>query len=166
MRRTWLIAVLLLGACAPRTGLAPAPDAAVDPDMAAVMTVGRQTAFFATYPDMLLTAAFEACANPGQRPVRPAPDEVRCETLPTPEAAASLILTYEGTIEALPLFIVSFAAEPAPGGYLVTADNYIAVPQRNGQIREVRLSDARLDANMRALLEAAGGESIPPTGRR
>lgn len=165
MRRLWPIAVLLLGACAPRIWPLPLPETATVTAGAAPATMpsaGRQTAFFALYPDMLLSAAVAACNSPGQTPVQPAPGQVRCESLPTPEAAASLILTYDGTIEALPLFIVAFAAEPTSGGYLVTADNFIAVPQRSGMIREVRLADAGLDANMRALLEAAGGEPLAP----
>lgn len=164
MRWNWPIAVMLLGACAPRIDVLPPttslPAATLPASTRAA--AGRQTAFFATYPETLLSAAVAACRSPGQTPVQPAPGQVRCESLPTPEAAASLILTYDGTIEALPLFIVAFAAEPTPGGYLVTADNYIAVPQRSGAVREVRLSDATLDANMRDLLEAAGGESLVP----
>ena len=161
MRRFWPFAMLLLGACAPRMDPLPLADTA-PAALPTAATAGRHTAFFATYPEVLLSAAVAACTNPGQRPVQPAPGQVRCESLPSPEAAASLILTYDGTIEALPIFVVAFAAEPAPGGYVVTADNYIAVPQRSGIVREVRLSDATLDAHMRDLLAAAGGESLDP----
>lgn len=142
-------------------GEGPAPLGAVTlVDPAIAPDAGRQQAFFQSYPDLLLTAAVAACRNPGQRPVQPGPGHVRCESLPTPEAAAGLILAYDGTVEALPLFIVAFSTERAEGGYVVTADNYISVPQRSGAIREVRLADAALEQNMRALLAAAGGEAL------
>jgi len=162
MRLSALAPLFLLVGCGvlPRAE-GPVPDGAITLlDPAIAQDAGRQQAFFPTYPDLLLAAAVAACNSPGQRPVQPAPGQVRCESLPTPEAAASLILTYDGTIEALPLFIVAFATEPAAGGYVVTADNYISVPQRSGAIREVRLADTALDANMRTLLEAAGGEAL------
>lgn len=122
---------------------------------------GAQSALFAEYPDPLLTAAFLACSAPGQSAWRPDADTIICETLPTPEAAAALILAHNGTVEALPSYIIGFqAAAAAAGGYVVTADNYIRVPQEGGGVVQVRLRDPLVEETMRDLLDAAGGEPI------
>jgi hypothetical protein len=139
-------------AALPAQVVAPAPGDALQP--------GQRQARFATYPETLFTAARAACAAPGQSPTEPAPGILRCETLPTPDIAATLILAYGGTVEALPLYVISFSAAPEDSGFLVTADSYVAVPQTDGSLREVRLSDPAVDAGMTELLVAAGGEPL------
>lgn len=123
-------------------------------------TPGLERAFFAEYPADLLAAAAAACADPGQNVSLPSRDEVICETLPTPDAAASLILSYDGTIEDLPSFVTGFATIAADGGYIVTAQNYIRVPRRSLPPVEIRLRDAILRDTMQRLLLAAGGTII------
>ncbi|MCX7300130.1 MAG: hypothetical protein NTX73_07075 [Rhodobacterales bacterium] len=90
-----------------------------------MLPAGQQMASFTSYPQGLLDAAFAACDNPGQTPRRPVPDTVLCETLPTPDAAAALILRFDGTVDALPIFVMSFEAQPDGTAYIVTADTYI-----------------------------------------
>jgi hypothetical protein len=136
----------------PPTVAAPAPGDALQP--------GQRQARFADYPQTLFTAARAACAAPGQSPTEPAPGVLRCETLPTPDIAATLILGYGGTVEALPLYVISFSAAPFDTGFLVTADSYVAVPQTDGTLREVRLADPEVEAGMTELLVAAGGEPL------
>ncbi len=153
MRHTALPLVALLCACVPAT-LQPVP--------AITGTPGQEQAFFAQYPGQLLDAAAAACSTPGQTMIRPTQDEVLCETLPTYDAAAALILSYDGMIEDLPRFVTGFAAVPTDGGYVVTTQNYIRVPRRALPPVEIRLRDAILRDTMQGLLRAAGGTVISP----
>ncbi len=162
MRAPILTGLFLLAACAQ-----PIPDPSevivvsdAPPTLPGELAVGQSQAFFAAYPDNLLQAAIAACSSPGQTPLQPDPDTVRCETLPSPDSAAALILTYDGTVTALPLYIVSFAARADGAGYLVTADNYVTVPQIDGSTREIRLIDQRVAAGMMDLLVSAGGRPV------
>lgn len=123
---------------------------------------GAQTAYFAGYPEGLLAAAVAACTAPGQTARRPTQGTVICETLPSPESAAALILAHDGTIEALPSYIVGFQAVTAEDGYLVTADTYIRVPQLDGTVAQIRLPDEGIEDTMRALLISAGGAPLTP----
>ena len=139
-----LALILVTAACGPVPSLAP-------------FGPGAQSAFFATYPDPLLSAAFQACSAPGQTARRPDRDTIICETLPSPEAAAALILAHNGTVLDLPSYIIGFQDSAATTGYVVTADNYIRVPQEGGGVAQIRLRDAEIEQTMRDLLGAAGG---------
>lgn len=80
-----------------------------------------------------------------------------CETLPTPEAAAALIIEHNGTVEELPSYIIGFHVVDDNAGTIVVVDNYIRVPQRDGMVVQVRLEDEGVTQSVRALLAAAGG---------
>jgi len=121
---------------------------------------GAQQAYFTDYPDNLFFAAAAICDGPGQSVVQPNANEVRCESLPDPESAAAIILQFNGTVEALPKFIISFSGRTTDQGYLVTADNYIRVPQRSGGAQQVRFPNPSLMSDMKTLLEAAGGRPL------
>ena len=142
-----------LAACTTVTGPSVGPAAGDAP-------AGAQQAFFQGYPERLFFAAGEVCDGPGQSVVRPTADEVRCESLPDPESAAAIILQFDGTIEDLPQLVVSFIGRETTQGYLVTADNYIRVPQRDGGIRQVRFPSAQVDRDLAELLTAAGGRPL------
>jgi hypothetical protein len=154
-----VLAVAALAGCAP----APAPLVVASlpaPPVASphgTLLPGQRQATFVAWPQTLLTAARAACSDPGQTPREPAPGIVLCETLPTPDIAATLILGYGGTVEALPLYIISFTTVAQEAGYLVTADSFVSVPQTDGTLREVRLPDPRVEEDMMQLLVAAGG---------
>ena len=149
-----LCIALLLGACGTNRpgGNVAAPTSADQ---------GVQQAFFAEPPDALLLAAAEACVEPGQFLLRPGPGRVTCESLPMPEIAAALILRYEGTVSELPRYVISFAVDPLPEGYLVTTENFIRVPQRQGPALLVRLQDPLITQAFGNMLTAAGGTLIP-----
>lgn len=139
---------IALSACAPMPDLAaPGP--------------GVQSAFFATYPQDLLMAAYQACSGPAQT-ARRSDRSMTCETLPTPEAAAGLILAHNGSVADLPTYVIGFRADPVEGGYLVSADSYVRIPQRGGTVAQVRLPDPNVSDLMRSLLLAAGGEPRDP----
>ena len=135
----------------PGIGAGPAPGSAPD---------GAQQAYFTGYPERLFVAAGLVCDEPSQSVVRPNANEVRCESLPNPESAAALILQYDGTVEDLPKFVISFKGLQTNEGYLVTADNYIRVPQRDGGAQLIRFPDPQVSRDMVRLLEAAGGRPL------
>lgn len=151
-----------VAACAPvpqPMTVAPVAQTLPDGDPADA-TDGQSRAFFPAFPDRLLTAAVAACNSPGQRPETPDALTVRCLSLPTPDVAAALILSYDGTVTDLPLYVVSFDAAPSQGGYVVTADSYVTVPQTDGTVRTVRLQDPGVASGMMDLLVAAGGTAV------
>ncbi len=158
MRARIFTVLCLLAGCAPVEYLPMVEEA--PPAKQGMLPAGQQKASFPTYPQGLLDAALAACDNPGQTPRRPAPDTVICETLPTPDAAAALILRFDGTVDALPLFVISFQARPQGTAYIVTADSYVTVPQLDGTIRQVRLVDSGVGSSMTGLLTAAGGTPV------
>lgn len=127
---------------------------------AAALRGGAQQAYFAGYHERLFFAAAETCNEPGQTVVRPNRDEVRCESLPTPQAAAGLILEQNGTVEDLPRYVFAFRGAQSGSGYVVTADTHIRVPQRDGGVRRLRLRDPRLEAELREILMIAGGRPV------
>ena len=133
----------------------PTPPAA-----AGAAPIGAQQAYFTDYPDKLFIAAAAVCDGPGQSVVRPSANEVRCESLPDPESAAAIILQFNGTVEALPKFVISLSGQDTSQGYLVTGDNYIRVPQRSGGAQQVRFPDLSVATEMASLLSAAGGRPL------
>jgi len=148
-----LISAFTLAGCGAPVSLgeAPAPGAA---------PTGAQQAYFAQFPAGLFGAAAAFCVQPGQSVMRPRPDEVRCESLPDPQTAAAIILEFNGTVEELPTFVIAFLGRDTSSGYLVTADNYIRVPQRSGGTRQIRFEDARVAQDLEKLHEAAGGRPL------
>ncbi|MEL6958299.1 MAG: hypothetical protein AAGL89_05035 [Pseudomonadota bacterium] len=84
-----------------------------------------------------------------------------CTSLPEPEAAAALILQFDGTVDKLPSYVISFSSLNVTDGFVVTADAYIRVPQRAGGVRQVRFEDLQLSDDLAELLKAAGGTDLP-----
>ncbi len=153
MRWTVLCFGLLLAGC---TEIA-APSVAPTAGNAAS---GAQQAYFMGYPNSLFAAAAAVCDGPGQTVVRPNINEVRCESLPDVESAAAIILEFNGTVETLPKFVISFVGLETSEGYLVTADNYIRVPQRSGGAQQVRFPDTSVTGELALLLRSAGGRPL------
>jgi hypothetical protein len=121
---------------------------------------GAQQAYFPAYPSNLFVAAAAICDGPAQTVVQPSRNEVRCESFPDTESAAALILQFNGSVQALPKFIIAFTGRDTSLGYLVTADNYIRVPQRSGGAQQVRFPDLSVSNELSALLRAAGGQPL------
>ncbi|SLN59836.1 hypothetical protein [Roseisalinus antarcticus] len=166
MRRAGIAAFcIMLSGCsetlpAGAAGPVPGPDPRLAPAASPEAGPESARAFFASYPELLLGAVAQSCVDPGQALVRPSEDEVRCESLPPVEAAAALILEFDGTVDNLPRFVTSIASRSADGGYVVTADNYIRVPLQAGGARIVRLPDPALNRVIRDVLERAGGRLL------
>ena len=121
---------------------------------------GASQALFTSRPAALFEAAGAVCSAPGQTVVRPNANQVRCESLPNPESAAALILQFDGTVEALPKFVIAFTGAPAAEGFIVVADTYIRVPQRDGGAQQIRFPDPALKQDLQTLLTQAGGRPI------
>lgn len=153
MRAALIITGLLLAGCTEIPQSSGAPTAGQAP-------TGAQQAYFTGYPERLFAAAALTCDGPGQSVVQPNANEVRCESLPDPESAAAIILQFDGSIEDLPKFVISFAGRDSAQGYLVTADNYIRVPLRDGGVQQIRFPDPTVERDVKDLLEAAGGRPL------
>ena len=153
MRALVLVMGLGLAACTdmPTSGVSPAAGQA---------PAGAQQAYFPAFPTVLFAAASGTCDGPGQTLVRPSRDQVRCESLPDPESAAAIILQFNGTVENLPKLVISISGRNTAEGYLVTAEHYINVPQRDGGTQQVRFPDLSVERDVRGLLTAAGGRPI------
>lgn len=153
MRPAVICLIFGLSGCAelPTSGGAP---------MAGEAPSGAQQAYFTGYPEPLFFAAGAVCTEPGQNVVRPSRNEVRCESLLDPESTAAIILQFDGSIEDLPKLVWTFKGRDTAEGYLVTADNYLRVPQRNGEVQQVRFPSAETTQDARQLLQAAGGRPL------
>ncbi len=151
MRRLAVVSLfaLLLGACAQQT-----------PTYSYAPSVSR--AYFESFPDALYEAASAACTSPADTILRPSRTELRCEALPRPDAAASLILAYNGMIEDLPRYVMSYTSEPQGAGYVTTVDFHVRIPQREGADRIVRLDDSGIDRRLDRLIALAGGQPVAP----
>ena len=147
---------LLLAAAGCAPGLGDSPSEGVTPPAPAA----TPRAVFAEYPQFLFDAIAASCEGPGRKVVRPSTEELRCEGLPPVEAAAALILDFEGTVEDLPRYVSSVAIAEAGGEYTVTADTYIRIPQTGGTARIIRIPDPELDALIRTVFEGAGGRLL------
>ncbi|ROU04041.1 hypothetical protein [Histidinibacterium lentulum] len=155
------IAATLLTGCS--TGLAPPEPLPPPPSESARLPAPRPEgpqAFFPEFPERLLFAVAAAWAGPGQQIVRPDDASLRCESLPPVDAAAALILRYDGTVDDLPRLVTAVSSAPEGGGHLVRTDTYIRVPKRTGGVEVIRLGDAELDRAIRSVLVRAGGRPL------
>ena len=149
-------AVLITALSACTTG-APTNQDGIDRALAA----GAPQAFCPDFPEALFLAHEEVCSRPGETVVRPNDREIRCEMLLPPEMTGGLILQFGGTVEDLPKLVIAFVAQSArSGGWVVTSDNYVRVPQRDGGIREVRLPNSDLQASTEELFRRSGGRPL------
>ncbi len=121
-----------------------------------------QVAFFSDFPTLLFSAAGEACSGPGDVLVQEDPGTLRCEVLPDPPSAAALILSYDGTIEDLPKYVIAFDTETRSDGYIVRNEAYIRVPQMDGGELRIKTPDRRRTRDIRQIFTAAGGTMIAP----
>lgn len=153
MHRLFLAACLAAMACTP----VPPPGATATPPGP---VSGAQKALFASYPAPLFSLAEEVCSDPAETAVRPSRDEFRCERLPNPQAAGALILEFNGTIEALPRYVLRLSGVETPDGYVVTADNFIRVPQASGGSRIITFPDPEVEAAWREILTRIGGTVV------
>ncbi|MEX0349561.1 MAG: hypothetical protein AB3N15_09050 [Paracoccaceae bacterium] len=112
------------------------------------------------YPTQLFDVFETACNGPAYTFTRVSKDVYECrELLPPPEAAAT-ILTYDGYPEDLPQLVIRFSASDATPGYLVDAELFLNVPQKEGLPQRVVPGDPRINRRMSRLLSMAGGVPV------
>jgi len=153
MRFIPLLVCILTAACAQTTTSGVAFGVADKPD-------GAQQAYFDAFPEELFARAQQGCDGPGQNLVQPRLGQVNCESLPDPQTAAALILQFDGTVEDLPTFVISLSGQTDAAGYLVTADSFIRVPNRDGGVQQVRFPDLAAADTFRDLFINAGGRPL------
>ncbi|MDP5216376.1 hypothetical protein Q5Y75_04020 [Ruegeria sp. 2205SS24-7] len=137
--------LILLAACAPQD-----------------VVPGKSSARFNEYPTQLFDIFELACDGPAYTFNRPGKDVYECrELLPPPEAAAT-ILAYDGYPEDLPQLVIRFSASQSAPGYVVDAELFLNVPQKEGLAQRVVPGDPRINRKMSSLLRMAGGVPITP----
>ena len=117
-------------------------------------------ALYEDFPETLFIAAQTVCSGPRDRAIRVSDASFLCESLPPPQAAAALILEFDGTVESIPVFITRFDAIERAGQYLVLTDNYVRIAQRSGEVIQVRVPDPELERQIDAVFRATGGEPL------
>lgn len=124
------------------------------------------SARFDQAPPILDEATQMACDDPGSELVRPRPGVIQCRLLLSPEATAAAILTYDGSIEDLPRLVISLSTQKARTGDVVTGCAFLMIPLKDGSVRRVVHNDRALDARLRRMLAAVGGQPLqtPPEG--
>ena len=119
-------------------------------------------AYFAAYPERLLETAAATCSTPSDTVVRPRRGWVECHRLMPPEATAAAILRYDGTVADLPQLVISLRSDPSDGGYVVTNENYLRIPQTDGSAVHVVQPDPRVSRAMQELFRKSGGKVLAP----
>ena len=112
---------------------------------------------FPDYPDRLLEAFQAACEGPTQSFTRPTQDVVECREFLPPEPTAAIILQYDGTLDDLPELVIRFRTETSAPGYVVSNNVFLNVPQKSGEVLEVRIASDRLQDRFDDLYRRAGG---------
>jgi len=126
---------------------------------------GRQAGFFSEFPDRLFEIAEQVCDDPNETLTKRSRSDIECESLPTPEAAAALILRFDGDIQRLPTLVNTLEAERFGEGYMVLAQYFFRVPQLGGDTIVVRLPQRQADDALRRIFVRAGGVPVPiPAG--
>ncbi|MEM1374258.1 MAG: hypothetical protein AAGF78_07745 [Pseudomonadota bacterium] len=139
-------------------GLAAACAPALGPS--SIDAPGRQSALFSAFPEPLFDAVGQGCQGKSDTLLRPSPTELVCESLPSPQAAAALILQFNGDIEMLPTFITTLTAQDRAEGVLVTTEYFYRVPQRSGEVAVVRFRQPQIEETVRRVFASAGGRSF------
>ncbi|MEM1301993.1 MAG: hypothetical protein AAGH17_05360 [Pseudomonadota bacterium] len=133
------------------TGCAPAPYVVPKGQE------GRQTAYFEEFPAQLFDVAEQVCDEPSETLTKRSATELECESLPTPEAAAALILQFDGDIQRLPTLVNTLQATPQGDGYLVRAEYFFRVPQLGKDTIVVRIPQRSADRAIQRIFRMAGG---------
>ena len=121
---------------------------------------GRQSAYFAEFPAALFAAVQGGCQRDSDTLIQVSRTELVCESLPTPEAAASLILNFDGEVTSLPLFVTTLKAEESGNGFAVTTEYFYLVPQKSGEVAQIRFREPQVERMIRRIFATAGGQAI------
>ena len=98
-------------------------------------------------------------AQKGAKLVVQGRSNLRCDTPATPQDTASLLLTFEGTLEDLPVLSLQQAIQRTAQDRtisLVSIKFFARVPQEKGQALRIVPSSSRFITDMRKVLQEAG----------
>ncbi|MEO1108321.1 MAG: hypothetical protein AAFX90_10400 [Pseudomonadota bacterium] len=116
-----------------------------------------RSAQFNDYPTRLFETFEMSCTGPGDS-FRKLPDSsFECSEYLPPEAAAFLILTYDGSPQNLPKSVMRLNPSKTASGYRVDASLVFRVPQKAGSVVEVPVESEALDQALARLYRALGG---------
>ena len=152
MRRIcYTIFSVFIGGCTPIGGIpndAPVPAA---PPSQAVATIAA--------PSTIIDAQIAAlCQQPGTRMARPAPMRLQCRRLLPPEGAARAILTYDGSINALPETVLEFDISALPQLRLTA---YVEIPRKDGTALRLAYPGLRTQRQLMGIMRRIGATDAP-----
>ena len=154
---SWIRRMALLGVL----GLLSACDAISSP---AAVTVPRAVpAMQARYgedPKALFAGLALYCSGPAFRYQRTTRHDAQCDELLSPQMTAAMILEFDGTIEDLPRLVLRFIAKPDAGGFVVSNQTYVLVPQQRGGALRIYYTDRNLRKKLTSLYRETGGAPL------
>ena len=152
MRRIcYTIFSVLIKGCTPIGGIpndAPVPAA---PPSQAVATIAAPSTIIETRIAAL-------CQLPGTRLARPAPTRLQCRRLLPPEGAARAILTYDGSINALPETVLEFDISALPQLRLTA---FVDIPRKDGTALRLAYPGLRTQRQLMGIMRRIGATDAP-----
>ena len=152
MRRIcYTIFSVTLGGCTPIGGIPnDAPLPAIAPSQALATIAATSTTI-----DARIAAL---CQQPGTRIARPAPTRVQCCRLLPPEGAARAILTYDGSLTALPETVLEFDTSALPQLRLTA---YVDIPRKDGSTLRLAYPGLRTQRQLMGIIRRLGATAAP-----
>ena len=152
MRRIcYTIFSVTLGGCTPIGGIPnDAPLPAIAPSQALATIAATSTTI-----DARIAAL---CQQPGTRIARPAPTRVQCRRLLPPKGAARAILTYDGSLTALPETVLEFDTSALPQLRLTA---YVDIPRKDGSTLRLAYPGLRTQRQLMGIMRRLGATAAP-----
>lgn len=151
MRTAWIGVCCLLAACAPQF-----TETFLDPDAPLPVNEAR----FTEFPDLLHMAFRESCQGPADSYAATGQNKAQCQTVPSPDVAAGLLLRYDGALD-VPYIVLERQTRAVDNGFVVGISYFASVPKRSGADQRIYLRSRNLDQTIADLFRAFGGDPIP-----
>ncbi|NSX55670.1 hypothetical protein [Parasulfitobacter algicola] len=121
----------------------------------------KRQIYFTEFPSDLYAAAEASCRDNADMIRSSSKSQLICEAHPPPQIAANLIAAHQGTLDDLPLYVMSLNTKESPGGFITTLDFHTRVPREDGKAILIRTRDPRANRAMERLIRMSGGRSVP-----
>ncbi|WP_050602354.1 hypothetical protein [Ruegeria sp. 6PALISEP08] len=119
--------------------------------------IASRSAQFETYPQRLFDTFEINCSGPGESFEKTGKQTFECSEFLPPNAAAYLILNYDGDPQDLPQSVIRLTSTKTNAGYRVDAQVFFNVPQKAGTAVEVPVESKVLDQAISELYQTMGG---------
>ncbi|WP_298848029.1 hypothetical protein [uncultured Ruegeria sp.] len=119
--------------------------------------IASRSAQFETYPQRLFDTFEINCSGPGESFEKTGNRTFECSEFLPPNAAAYLILNYDGHPQDLPQSVIRLTSTKTNVGYRVDAQVFFNVPQKTGTAVEVPVESKVLDQAISELYQTMGG---------